>query len=73
MRYAAEKISDRSYITRDLINSLEENLKAYKSIAQIRLEFKTFVYEIERDIGQVRKELYAKEHGNSGKGNTIPT
>ena len=49
------------YITRNLLNSLDEELKAYKDIAEVRPDFQPFVYEIVRDIEQVRKELDAKE------------
>lgn len=49
------------YITRDLLTSLEEELRIYKDIAENRPEYKPVVYEIVKDIEQVRKELDNKE------------
>ena len=49
------------YITKNLLTSLEDELRIYKDIAEKRPEYKPFVYEIVKDIEQVRKELDNKE------------
>ena len=50
-----------SYISRELLSSLEKEFRIYRDIAQTHPEYKRFVYEIVKDIEQVRKELDSKE------------
>jgi len=50
-----------SYISRELLSSLEKEFCIYRDIAQTHPEYKRFVYEIVKDIEQVRKELDSKE------------
>ena len=50
-----------SYISRNLLTSLENEFRIYRDIAKDYPEYKRFVYEIVKDIEQVRKELDSKE------------
>ena len=50
-----------SYITKKLLDSLGEDLRIYTDLAKVRPEFQPYVYELVRDIEQVRKELDVKE------------
>lgn len=49
------------YISQRLLLSLKKEHRMYRDIAKKRPEFKKFVYEIENDIKQVKKELAKKK------------